>query len=346
MPSEFSIIEKYFSFSVPAEDCVGVGDDAAVLAMPGCAVAHAGRLVAACDTLQAGRHFPDGASGRDVAARAVACNLSDFAAMGAQPRWLLLSMSLPQSDEAWLADFSGELRAACERHQLALVGGDTTRGPLAITLTVLGSTPVGSSGQGDSCLLRSGANAGDDLWLSGELGGSAAWLEHFIQGAAQSGSEDDGAQFLRTLDDASLTSLRSAYYHPEPRLDLGMALHAVASAAIDVSDGLLADAGHIAAASGVVLEIEGPSLPLHPVLAEHAHCDFVQRWVLAGGDDYELLFSAPPSKRKEVEGLARQLDLRLSRIGAFGSAVASTRYEVSLTGRGWARPEQDGYQHF
>ncbi|MGB5324494.1 MAG: thiamine-phosphate kinase [Pseudomonadales bacterium] len=368
MLSEFDIIKKYFSFSALSPGELGVGDDAAVLAIPPHATGDlqsknatvgvpAAKIVAACDTLVADVHFPAQAAGFDVASRALAVNLSDFAAMGAVPRWLLMSLTLPDCQDAWLSAFSSALQAGCQRHGLSLVGGDTTRGPLAITFTVLG-TPARPAGHGDMTLRRAGAAPGDELWVSGTLGGAAAWLA-LQQKAVAGGRSRESLSFAAQ----AVGQLRDAFYRPEPRLELGQALLGIASAAIDISDGLLADARHVANASGVTLQINGPSLPFHPALAEFVDNDAARHWVLAGGDDYELLFSAPAAAHKDVLELAMQLSIPLTCIGSASalangsavadesavagkSAVASPSELVTLHGTGWHAPLQDGYRHF
>ncbi|NNL11155.1 MAG: thiamine-monophosphate kinase, partial [Pseudomonadales bacterium] len=225
MSSEFDIISQYFTFSTVAENGLGVGDDAAIFAaIPRASndrepALHAPRIVAACDTLLSGVHFPEDASGDDVARRSLAVNLSDFAAMGAQPQWLLLSLCLPDNNQQWLHQFSACLNALCADFDLRLIGGDTTRGPLAVTFTVLGALPAYAGVAGYHA--RSGASVGEDLWLSGSLGASSAWL------ALHSGQLPAGLDLH--LDNAEISALRQQFYSPSPRLALGQALLGTAS---------------------------------------------------------------------------------------------------------------------
>ncbi|MBT8140568.1 MAG: thiamine-phosphate kinase [Gammaproteobacteria bacterium] len=340
MSSEFDIISQYFTFSTVGENGLGVGDDAAIFeAIPGTSneqapALHAPRIVAACDTLLSGVHFPADASGGDVAHRSLAVNLSDFAAMGAQPQWLLLSLCLPDNNQQWLQQFSACLSALCADFDLRLIGGDTTRGPLAVTFTVLGALPAFAGVTG--YLARSGASAGEDLWLSGSLGAAAAWL------ALHSGQLPAGTNL--SIDSAALSELRQHFYSPTPRLALGQGLLGTASSAIDISDGLLADASHLAKSSCVSLQINGDSLPCHAVLTEYASSNAVRAWMLAGGDDYELLFTAPAEARERVQQVAHQAQVPVSRIGCVVADSSANR--VELRGDGWHWPERTGYRHF
>ena len=273
MASEFELIRKYFDR--PARSAVlGVGDDAALLRPSAGA-----ELAVSTDLLLEGRHFRAGADARKLGHKALAVNLSDMAAMGAAPRWVTLALALPAADEAWLAAFARGFFALAERFGIELIGGDTTRGPLAICVTILGEVPTGLS------LVRAGALPGDDIWVSGELGGAAL-------GLAQPGN----AAAAQRLDE------------PEPRVELGERLRGIASAAIDVSDGFAQDLGHILERSGVGAVVEYERLPKFPG-AERAQ-------VLAGGDDYELVFTARQDKRAEIEPLSKELGLALTRVGS------------------------------
>lgn len=269
MASEFELIYRYFSAlgRGPGVD-LGVGDDCALLRLePG------EQLAASIDTLVAGVHFPDEAFPEDIGYRAVAVAASDLAAAGARPLGMTLALTLPAADELWLHTFSEGLVAAVAALELPLVGGDTTRGPLTITVQVFGAVPAGEA------LLRGGAQVGDQLCVSGTLGDAAAGLA-LAEGRWP--GDPDYADYLERR-----------FYRPEPRLALGRALRGSATAAIDISDGLLADAGHIAAASGVKLVIEPDRIPLSAALQSLADRDRALAWALAGGDDYELCFTLP-----------------------------------------------------
>ena len=267
--SEFSIISRYFSSLGRGEAVdLGVGDDCALLRLP---PDH--RLATSMDTLVSGVHFPKDAFPENIGYRAVAVAASDLAAMGASPLAMTVALTTPDADDFWLNTFSQGLSIAVSQYQLPLVGGDTTRGPLAITVQVFGAVPK------DVALLRGGALDGDMIYVSGTLGDAAGGLA-FLQDRWQPAPEH--ADYLL-----------NRFYRPTARLGLGMELLGQATAAIDVSDGLLADAGHIAAASGVKLNIESGLLPLSPALISHSHFAESLEWALCGGDDYELCFTLP-----------------------------------------------------
>lgn len=281
MPSEFELIRRYFARPAPGA-LLGVGDDAA-LVKPA-----AGReLAVSTDLLVEGRHFRAGADARKLGHKALAVNLSDMAAMGASPRWATLALALPEANEAWLASFAEGFYALAARFGVDLVGGDTTRGPasspLAIGVTILGEVAAGRA------LRRSGAAPGDDVWVSGELGGAALGLAHPEIAAA-----------ARRLDE------------PEPRVALGERLLGLASAAIDVSDGFAQDLGHILEASGVGAVVEMELLPSSAdVRKKKAH----RRLILSGGDDYELVFTAGKKRREVLAAVSKELGLPLARVG-------------------------------
>ncbi|MDO8863492.1 thiamine-phosphate kinase [Haliea sp. E1-2-M8] len=271
MPAdEFSLIARYFSaFGAGPAVALGVGDDCAILKLePG------ERLATSVDTVVAGVHFLEESLPEDVGYRAVAAAASDLAAMGARPLGMTLALTLPDADELWLHSFSQGVGAAATDLALPLVGGDTTRGPLTITVQVFGALPAGKA------LLRGGAQLGDAVYVSGTLGDAAGGLA-LLEGRYRP-------------DPAAAEYLEQRFFRPSPRLALGMLLLNEASAAIDISDGLLADAGHIAAASGVRIQLDPERLPLSPALAAHPDRDQVLRWALAGGDDYELCFCLSP----------------------------------------------------
>jgi thiamine-monophosphate kinase len=274
MPAdEFSLIYRYFSgLGRGAAVDLSVGDDCAILRL------EAGeRLATSVDTMVCGVHFPDDTFPEDIGFRAVSVAVSDLAAMGARPLGMTIALTLPDADELWLHAFSQGLTAAVSEYQIPLVGGDTTRGPLAIAVQVLGALPP------DLAMLRSGARVGDELYVSGTLGDAAGGLA-CLNGEWQ--ADIDATEYLL-----------QRFYRPRARVALGLQLLGHATAAIDISDGLLADAGHIAAASGVKLNIQPDLLPLSPALSSHPSKDTILRWALTGGDDYELCFCLPAGVR-------------------------------------------------
>lgn len=301
MTSEFEIVRKYFTRPAPTA-VLGVGDDCALLRPR-----HGMMLAISTDMLLAGRHFLAGADPGKLGHKALAVNLSDLAAMGADPRWATLALALPKADEKWIAAFAEGFFGLAERWEMELIGGDTTRGPLAIAITVIGEVPP------DLALRRDAALAGDDVWLSGATGEASLALAHLkgrvrLKGAARM---------------ACLTRLHT----PEPRVELGGRLRGLARSAIDVSDGLLADLGHILEASGVGAELAWEKFPRAPAIAACADPALARECVLAGGDDYELVFTAPPFKRAEIEAVGKELDIALTRIGVIvpGKPAAKLR---------------------
>jgi thiamine-monophosphate kinase len=304
--NEFELIRRFFSRPT-ADGAVrlGVGDDAAVVApTPG----H--DLLLAIDTMVEGRHFFANVPPATLGHKILAVNLSDMAAMGARPRWALLSGTLPDSDPDWVAAFSGGLFALAERYDVSIVGGDTVRGSRSFTLAIVGEAPVGCA------LTRSGAQAGDDIWVSGTLGDAALAL------AAMQGHI--------TLDSTTLTALRTRLEMPDPRVALGVKLRRLAHAALDVSDGLIGDLGHVLNASSVGADVELPLLPCHSALKtllNGANRPLALRCLLAGGDDYELCFTAPPVARDALIALSHELALPLTRIGVIAAASGLTVFD-------------------
>lgn len=287
---EFELIERYFKRPARRSP-LGVGDDCALLA-PGPGM----QLAVSCDMLVDGRHFLSNTDPRQLGHKALAVNLSDLAACGAQPLAFTLALALPQADDAWLAPFAAGLFALADEHDCELVGGDTTRGPLNICITVFGEVPAGAA------LLRSGAHAGDDIYVSGTLGDARLALEA-LRGTV-------------SLPQAVLEAARARLERPTPRVALGLALRGLATAAIDISDGLAGDLGHILEQShaGARIELESV-LPL--MGAPHAATSRERRLecVLAGGDDYELAFTAPPERRAAVAAAAHRAGVPVTRIG-------------------------------
>ena len=291
---EFALIARHFTR--PPRDRsvrVGVGDDAAVVApSPGC------ELVLAVDMMVEGRHFLPGADPETLGHKVLAVNLSDLAAMGARPRWALLALALPAEDDAWLAAFSRGLFALAAEHGVDLVGGDTTRGPRNLCLTIAGEVPAGAA------ILRGGARAGDDLWVSGALGDAMLGL------AALEGRT--------TLDGGARAACVARLERPSPRVALGNALRGLASAMLDVSDGLTGDVAHLLETSKAGAVVELAALPRSPALDRKlagAERPLALQCLLAGGDDYELLFSASPSVRERVAAAGRDTGVPVARIG-------------------------------
>lgn len=297
MVGEFDLIQRWFS---PATDhtILAGGDDAALIAVsPGC------ELAVSTDMLVAGRHFAEDAPPDAVGHKSLAVNLSDMAAMGALPRWVTLSIALPAADEAWVADFAGGFLALARRHGVDLIGGDTTRGPLDICVQIMGEVPAGQA------LRRSGARVGDLVWVSGSLGDAALALAH------------RAGRYV--LSPEGLERAAQRLDRPQPRVALGLALRGVATSAIDVSDGLVADLCHIAEASQVAAVLDWPAIPLSAPLQAARGDALVQACALGGGDDYELCFTTAPEAAGRVQALAGALSLPLTRIGCIeaGSGV-------------------------
>src|SRR5215469_8654765 len=276
--SEFDLIERYFRGcgARRADVRVGVGDDAAILEFPA-----GSELVAAVDSLVAGVHFPHGSPPASVGHRALAVNLSDLAAMAARPAWALLALTLPQADESWLAEFAAGMAALARAHEVALVGGDTTSGPLCVTMQVLGHVPRSAA------LLRSGGRPGDALFVSGTPGDAAAGL------GVEQGK-------LAAVGEAA-KYLRERFLYPAPRVALGECLRRYASACIDVSDGLLADADKLARASGCGAQIAYEQVPVSEPLLHAVGEERARELALTGGDDYELCFSVPPAALDKLQ---------------------------------------------
>lgn len=287
--SEFQIIRRFFTRRAPSA-ILGIGDDAAIIR------ARAGmHLVVSTDLLVGGRHFRLDDDPRQIGHKALAVNLSDIAAMGGVPRWATLSLALREANARWLADFSRGFMRLARRYGVDLIGGDTTRGPLAICVQVIGEVPAGKA------LRRDGARVTDDVWVSGRIGDAGLAL------AALNGriplSRRERAQIARRL------------HAPIPRVELGIALRGVAHSAIDISDGLLADLGHICERSEVGAVVEMERIPCSTTMRRHLARAAARTALLAGGDDYELCFTAPRRRRERITQLARRLRLALTRIG-------------------------------
>ena len=287
---------------------MGVGDDCArVRVAPGMS------LAATTDMLVEGRHFPPGVRPRALGHKALAVNLSDLAACGATPRWITLALAIKEADAAWLGEFSAGLFALAERHGVDLVGGDTVRSALlTVSITALGEVPAGAA------LSRAGARPGDDLWVSGELGGAALGLAH-----------------------PEIAEAAKRLHEPEPRVALGERLRGLAHAAIDVSDGLTGDLGHILERSGVSATVRYEEIPKSSAFARFK--DLERDCVLSGGDDYELAFTVPSQKRSAVDALSKELKLKLTRIGAIEAGPCKL---AVLGADGKPMSHRGGFDHF
>ncbi|MFN3789102.1 thiamine-phosphate kinase [Massilia sp.] len=291
MLSEFDLIKQFFKRDRPGRAELGIGDDCALLA-----IAPGRQLAISSDMLVEDRHFFAGAEPFMLGHKSLAVNLSDLAAMGARPVAFTLALALPAADPVWLESFSRGLFALADAHGCELVGGDTTKGPLNICITVFGELAPGHA------LRRDAARPGDDLWVSGTLGDARLALAGYCKEVA--------------LPDAELAQAGQRMHMPAPRVALGLALAArpVAHAALDISDGLVGDLGHILAASKVGATLDVDALPAGPVLARQS-LELRRRFTLAGGDDYELCFTAPAASREAVLEAGRQSGTAVTRVG-------------------------------
>ncbi|MBP6252228.1 MAG: thiamine-phosphate kinase [Rubrivivax sp.] len=316
---EFELIGRYFQRHGPAAPGVvlGIGDDCALLApRPGM------QLAVSSDMLVEGRHFLSTVAPQHLAHKALAVNLSDLAACGARPLAFTLALALPRADETFLAPFARGLFALADAQGIALVGGDTTAGPLTLCITVFGEVPDGQA------LRRDGAAAGDRLWVSGTLGDARLALEVFRGSLSLPGDGFD--------------QVRRAMELPQPRVALGQALRGVATSAIDLSDGLLGDLGHVLRASSVGAVVQADAIPCSATLAATGN-DLRRGCVLHGGDDYELLFSAPPERDDAVRAAAAAAGVRVTQVGRL---VAAPGLQVlDAQGRALAF-EARGFDHF
>ncbi len=314
---EFELIARHFTRPVHRA-ALGVGDDCALVRL-----APGQQLAVSSDMLVEGRHFLSTVAPERLGHKALAVNLSDLAACGAEPLAFTLALALPRADEAWAAAFARGLFALADAQGMELVGGDTTAGPLNICITVMGQVPPGQA------LLRAGAKAGDELWVSGRLGDARLALEVF--------------RGTRTLHGEAFDAVRRAMELPQPRVALGLALRGVASSAIDLSDGLLGDLGHVLRRSGVGAVLQADRLPRSSVLSSQPIA--VQRLcTLAGGDDYELLFTAPAALQEAVIAAGRKAGVEVSCCGRITSSAGVRIEDASgqvLDARSWP-----GFDHF
>lgn len=315
--SEFGLIEQYFTRPTPSA-ILGVGDDAALVR-----VSAGMELAISTDMLVCGTHFFADADPFLLGHKTLAVNISDMAAMGAKPRWATLSLSLPEENAAWLKSFSEGFFALADAYKVELIGGDTTRGPLNLCVTIMGEVPPGQA------LRRDGARPADEIWVSGKLGGAALALNHLL-GRTQ-------------LDESDFRAVATALHQPQPRVALGLALRGIAHSAIDVSDGLLSDLGHILERSHVGAEIYLQNIPHSAVLQPYMSQELGQRCVLAGGDDYELCFTAAAKSHEQIERISRELNLPLSCIGHI---VSGSTCKVLQADGTELKLERSGYDHF
>ena len=308
--NEFDLIQSYFNWEISDPSIeLGVGDDAALFNLnPG----H--QLVTSTDTLVEGVHFFKDASPKDIAYKSLAVNLSDIAAMGATAKCYTLSLTIPELDKEWLKDFSSSLKESSKLFNVDLIGGDTTKGPLNISINMMGSIEINSP------IKRSGANEGDDIYVSGELGSAALCLKKIKKG------------------EMPLESDLNSLNRPIPRLELGSALKNLASSCIDVSDGLEQDLSHILKSSGVGAIIDTQELPLSDSVMHYVKDTNDWSLPLCGGDDYELCFTASKSNRDKISAISESLGTRVTRIGEI---ISQKKLEVV----GYTGP-RNSYQHF
>jgi len=314
---EFELIARHFTR--PAANAVlGVGDDAALLT-----VTNGMDLAVSMDTMVSGTHFFPDVNPEALGHKALAVNLSDMAAMGALRYWAMLALTLPKVDHDWLAAFAKGFFDLAEEFNVSLIGGDTTRGPLTLTVTIMGEVPAGAA------LRRGGAKVGNDIWVSGYIGDAALAVAHRHGKLVL--AEDDYHEAVMRL------------YEPTPRVALGQALRGLATAAIDISDGLLADLTHICRLSGVGATVDLNSVPVSSIGAKHINSDEGRNAILAGGDDYELCFTANPNSRESIQDLENVLGVPITRIGQIKrgkgvSLLGDDGKPVKIDGR--------GYDHF
>jgi thiamine-monophosphate kinase len=319
---EFELIRRFFLRGDAARDArsgviLGIGDDAAVLSLPPDT-----ELVAAVDTLVAGRHFPEATDAHSIGHRVLAVNLSDMAAMGATPAWATLSLTMPSADAAWLERFSAGLWELADANGVVVVGGDTTRGPLTLSVQILGHVPRGTA------LRRSGAQAGDVLVVTGTLGDAGAGLAFVTAPTAE--------------PSPAIQELIRRFDYPAPRVQFGIAARGIASAAMDLSDGLVGDLAKLAQASNVAAHVEIERLPLSDAMRASVAPEQARDWALSAGDDYELLLAVPASRFADLKAAASRLNLTLTSIGELRAGSGVT---WSLNGKDF-RPGCSGFDHF
>lgn len=321
MCSEFDIIRRYFKRPV-SRAVLGIGDDAALVT-----ASAKTELAISTDTLVCNKHFFADVDPYTLGHKSLAVNLSDMAAMGAKPRWALLALTLPEDlvkqNTTWLTEFSQGFFTLADIHQVELIGGDTTSGPLNIGVQIVGEVAAGKA------LRRSGAKSGDDIWVSGRLGDAALALNHELQRI--------------TLESNEITQCMPALLTPTARIDLGQRLIGLAHSAIDISDGLIADLGHILESSAKAACINIADIPSSPILKKYLPQSLAINCLLTGGDDYELCFTAPQINRGKIEALVAELAIPLTRIGGIlsgeGLIVKDAQGNIITL-------ETQGYDHF
>ena len=319
MPTEFNIIEKYFTRPSQNTD-LGVGDDAALIQI---SAGH--QLAVSADMSVAGTHFLESCPAYFVGWKSLAVNISDMAAMGATPKWATLAIALPKIDEGWLAEFSRGFFACADEFGVSLIGGDTTRGPLNISVQIMGEVPTGKA------LRRDEAKAGDEIWVSGTLGEAVLGLTQLQNKLPEN-----------TLSDTEKQSCINALQAPQPRVALGLALQAIAHSAIDISDGLLADLGHVLERSNLGANLYWERIP-HVNVSNGIDITQLHRLSLAGGDDYELCFTAPASQHDAILSIGEKLNIKLSAIGETTQANGLYVYDKNHQA---IELKSAGYDHF
>lgn len=315
--SEFDLIRKHFTRPTNHTH-LGIGDDAALIS-----ISAGMELAVSTDMLVAGTHFFADVNPHKLGWKSLAVNLSDMAAMGAKPKWATLSISLPENDAHWLALFSQGFFSCANAFDVDLIGGDTTRGALCINVQIMGEIPAGQA------IRRSGAKVDDDIWVSGKLGCAALGLAHLL------GKE----QIAANIVEHHVQALHS----PQPRVALGLAIRGLANSCLDISDGLLSDLGHIVKASDVGAEIQLDAIPSSTYIKKKLKNPAFQQYVLAGGDDYELCFTASPNHSAEVQAAAKAANVQIAKIGK----ITANKDLLVLDGTG--NPieiAQTGYNHF
>jgi thiamine-monophosphate kinase len=318
MQSEFNLIKQYFTRPVKDTN-LGVGDDAALITL---SPEH--QLAISTDMSVAGTHFFNDSPPYFIGWKSLAVNISDMAAMGATPKWATLAIALPDVDKDWLSEFSRGFFACANFFDVSLIGGDTTRGPLNISVQIMGEIPNGKS------LRRDGAKVGDEIWVSGSLGGAALAVYKIQQNTFDTNKPSDQC-------------LLEKLQHPQPRVSLGLALRGIANSAIDVSDGLIADLGHILECSNLGATIHWPKLPHFDSSHENLSIESIQSFTLTGGDDYELCFTASSQRHSDIINIGKSLGITLSQVGIIkaddGLNVLDDRNNpISIKG--------SGYDHF
>jgi thiamine-monophosphate kinase len=316
MTSEFSLIQQYFN-QVPTQADLGIGDDAALFK-----VKDGNQLAVSTDMLVAGTHFFEDCEPYYIGWKSLAVNVSDMAAMGAKPKWATLAIALPDVNETWLAEFSRGFFACAEAYSVDLIGGDTTHGSLNISVTIMGEV------EACKALVRSGAKADDDIWISGVVGNAALGLQSLLKNIDLTASEQS----------ACLQDL----YMPQPRVQLGLALSGLATSCIDISDGLLADLSHILNASKLGADIHLDKVTCLASMKQRLQEAVVAQAILAGGDDYELCFTAQAKNRTTIQAISAQLGLPLTCIGKTNAVPSLNVYYESQP----LHLNQFGYDHF